>query len=698
MTSSPGLSIPSPNETCFSLSNFGNPVFSFAEKDLVGQGGFAKVYRAKCIYPNNSSVFVEGSSVAVKILNYNVIDQDGIIAFNKFLSQRKPLFFFDSDLFTPWNEFKEKCEEYAEDLFQHLFQFYLFGRYKKQDPDKVRLNELKSVCHLTRAFLGSCSEFKGNRPDILSSLEAKLIEKARAITTYFCMMRNMEYMEGEIRCMEKLEHRNIVRFYQSGMIENAFFYAMEFVEGQTLLEYINMHDGLDELRARHIAECIGEALKCIQKMGYSHRDLKPENIFCRRNSENKLEVKVGDFGLCKKTGDVLTTIVGTGPYTAPEVFINRGHYDQKCDVWSFACIIFVMLTGSIPFSPSVVNCSPNYDLTRLLSLVRVSTYASDLLDGMFQKNPEKRLSVNDVLNSDWIQKKSSPPSKETCFALLRDRYEHKGFEFSDIWDSGPSSHTFLMKDRKSQKCFCIKALFKCENSEKDKESVANLWHLREVVNKKELDGRVPKVFDICECGEMYFLVTEFVHGTPLNDMVNKRDFLDKIRDHREELFSELVNTVLLLHRANIFGVNLSLKNIIIEEKEPGHYFPVLTDCYMSRLRCFETIDHSSSPLHFVAPEMIQSSSVPLHYWGTEESDVWSLGCILYTFYVGTEPFKGKTTQDWYINLIRPDYNPFEKIPADCPEYFRLLIQDLLNKDPNDRLAAFRKFLLKNCFY
>ena len=100
---------------------------------------------------------------------------------------------------------------------------------------------------------------------------------------------------------------------------------------------------------------------------------QPDNVFCRRIDGGELEVKVGDFGLCKRIDDNPKTRCGSWPYAAPEVFSNPGKYDEKCDVWSFGCTIFEMLTGSVPFYPSITQSDPHFDFTKLLALVHVSS-------------------------------------------------------------------------------------------------------------------------------------------------------------------------------------------------------------------------------------------------------------------------------------------------------------------------------------
>ena len=83
-----------------------------------------------------------------------------------------------------------------------------------------------------------------------------------------------------------------------------------------------------------------------------HRDIKPENfLFDLPGKEGR--IKLADFGLSNRFGqsfDTLHSCVGTMYYIAPEVL--TGSYDKKCDIWSLGVILYIMLSGKIPFAAS----------------------------------------------------------------------------------------------------------------------------------------------------------------------------------------------------------------------------------------------------------------------------------------------------------------------------------------------------------
>ena len=83
----------------------------------------------------------------------------------------------------------------------------------------------------------------------------------------------------------------------------------------------------------------------MHSQGVVHRDIKPENIMLSKEGE----IKLIDFGLSQRTKEnqKLKTVAGTPYYMAPEVL--DGHYDFKCDVWSLGVLLYVFMSGYLPF-------------------------------------------------------------------------------------------------------------------------------------------------------------------------------------------------------------------------------------------------------------------------------------------------------------------------------------------------------------
>jgi serine/threonine protein kinase len=144
-------------------------------------------------------------------------------------------------------------------------------------------------------------------------------------------------------------------------------------EGTTLTERVAhtlqaTGTAFEPLRAAHLVECLGAGLMAVQEMGVIHRDVKPDNVLCCGFDDGEI-FKIADFGVARPSGISGTfggMVVGTLGYAAPELATQ----DQKSigpwsDVFSFACVIFYVLTGehfftvSSPAQAIVAACDPH---------------------------------------------------------------------------------------------------------------------------------------------------------------------------------------------------------------------------------------------------------------------------------------------------------------------------------------------------
>ena len=91
------------------------------------------------------------------------------------------------------------------------------------------------------------------------------------------------------------------------------------------------------------------ALQYLHSHRVIHRDLKLGNLFLN----DKMEIKVGDFGLATKLdfdGERKRTICGTPNYIAPEVLEGKTGHSYEVDIWSLGVLLHILLTGTMPFS------------------------------------------------------------------------------------------------------------------------------------------------------------------------------------------------------------------------------------------------------------------------------------------------------------------------------------------------------------
>ena len=155
----------------------------------------------------------------------------------------------------------------------------------------------------------------------------------------------------EIRLTARLNHPNILTVLDSGEAAGQLFFAMPYIEGETLRERIARERRLPLADALRIAIEVGEALASAHREGVIHRDIKPENILLGQG-----HALVTDFGIAvtpesedeqRLTGTGL--LIGTPVYMSPEQASGET-IDPRTDVYALGTVLFEMLTGAAPFA------------------------------------------------------------------------------------------------------------------------------------------------------------------------------------------------------------------------------------------------------------------------------------------------------------------------------------------------------------
>ncbi|MBP8299140.1 MAG: protein kinase [Planctomycetes bacterium] len=164
------------------------------------------------------------------------------------------------------------------------------------------------------------------------------------------------HREGSI--MARIRHRDIVGFLNQGNKGRLHWFAMEFVDGVTLQERLQVGP-LPVRQACEIAAQVARALHFAHDRGIVHRDVKPGNLMLRHAdpdaaADAPLRVAITDFGLARETGTGSMTesgaIVGTPMFMAPEqVLGGSAQANTLCDVYSLGATLYALVTGQPPF-------------------------------------------------------------------------------------------------------------------------------------------------------------------------------------------------------------------------------------------------------------------------------------------------------------------------------------------------------------
>lgn len=175
------------------------------------------------------------------------------------------------------------------------------------------------------------------------------------------------------------------------------FVVMEYIQGQTLAQWMNDHPkpGLETVRS--IVEQIGKGLQAFHRMEMLHQDLRPANILIDATGS----VKIIDFGatlvagLAELAPEQYLALLGTAQYTAPEYFLGESG-TPRSDLFSLAVITYQMLTGELPYGAEVAKTRTLAEQRRLHmgSLVadrqRIPIWVEGALRRALQPEPFKR--------------------------------------------------------------------------------------------------------------------------------------------------------------------------------------------------------------------------------------------------------------------------------------------------------------------
>jgi serine/threonine protein kinase len=162
----------------------------------------------------------------------------------------------------------------------------------------------------------------------------------------------------EAAVTSKLTHPNTVTLFDYGETDGIYFIAMELLKGRTLSDVVRQEGALSQERAIHIAQQVCRSLSEAHSQGVIHRDLKPANVMLLSQRHELDFAKVLDFGLVKfftDSGDGgqthQGTFVGTPHYVSPEQARDE-QPDPRSDVYSLGILLYLMLTGQVPFHAS----------------------------------------------------------------------------------------------------------------------------------------------------------------------------------------------------------------------------------------------------------------------------------------------------------------------------------------------------------
>jgi len=201
----------------------------------------------------------------------------------------------------------------------------------------------------------------------------------------------------EARAAARLNHPYIVQAYAVGQDDSTYFLAMEFVEGQTLKQIMDIDRSIPLEDALNITIQVAEALGFgWQEQKLIHRDIKPDNIMITEEGVAKLM----DLGLSRFAGDKLAStededeVMGTPQYICPEQLIGMP-MDVRGDLYSLGATLYHAITGEFPFQgDTAADIAKKHLKEKLLPASKINPSipptVCKLIDKMMAKHPDDR--------------------------------------------------------------------------------------------------------------------------------------------------------------------------------------------------------------------------------------------------------------------------------------------------------------------
>jgi serine/threonine protein kinase len=271
----------------------------------------------------------------------------------------------------------------------------------------------------------SCSVMQVRKKDTGKLYAIKMMNKDRILTNH----KRMERALMERQVLVKTKHPFIIQMYAAFQTKTHLFFVLEFCAGGELFFHMMKRNRFDEPTAKFYFCEVLLGLEYLHSRNILYRDLKPENILLDLDGH----IRLTDFGLSKEepnanenlsTPDMkFTSFVGTAGYLSPEMIKREGH-GKPLDFYCLGCLLYVMLTGTLPYYQG------NWDEMFAKRVTGdfltfppwVPEQARDMCNRLLDKNPQTRLGSRKgareikehawVRDMDWeklFRKKISPP-------------------------------------------------------------------------------------------------------------------------------------------------------------------------------------------------------------------------------------------------------------------------------------------------
>jgi calcium-dependent protein kinase len=212
---------------------------------------------------------------------------------------------------------------------------------------------------------------------------------------------------NEIAILKVLDHPNILKLYEFFEDDRNYYLVTDYLSGGELLDYIIKNVVLSEYETAKYIRQLLESAYYLHSQSIIHRDIKLNNLMLESSHPDAL-LKLIDFGtsVIQTRKKKLKNRKGTIAYIAPEVIDNT--YNEKCDIWSIGVIMYILLSGKMPFGGSndeeiIMSIKQGSYSLKGKQWDAISPQAKDLINNLLCYDPKKRFSAEQGLDHDWFR-------------------------------------------------------------------------------------------------------------------------------------------------------------------------------------------------------------------------------------------------------------------------------------------------------
>jgi serine/threonine protein kinase len=212
----------------------------------------------------------------------------------------------------------------------------------------------------------------------------------------------------EVAVLSSLDHLHITSIIDFFEEPDCYYIVMELMSGGDLFDRIGKKKSYSEADARDLVVKMMKAVAICHQNNIAHCDIKPKNLLLASDMDDSF-IKLADFGFATRVykPKSLTKQCGTPFFVAPEI-LARKPYDMSADIWSAGCIVFLLLSGNLPFKgrnqkelfKSIMKGDFEFNPKEWEG---VSDEAKDFVSKMLVRNQDDRTTARKALLHPWLQ-------------------------------------------------------------------------------------------------------------------------------------------------------------------------------------------------------------------------------------------------------------------------------------------------------